>query len=153
MCRQESIMAHVHAFVTPPLRLFLKGVQFTVSRCRPALVVAMVTTRGNKARAAPSSQAYAADVRSQSPSPPVKRMKKSAAAKLEDERVEGEKRCWLFKSEPESRMENGVDMKFGIDDLQLVDEEWWDGVRNFEARNNMQRMRVGDLGFFYVSPP
>ena len=29
--------------------------------------------------------------------------------------------------------------------------EPWDGVRNFQARNNMRAMRVGDLGFFYHS--
>lgn len=29
--------------------------------------------------------------------------------------------------------------------------EPWDGVRNFQARNNMVAMKVGDLGFFYHS--
>ena len=29
--------------------------------------------------------------------------------------------------------------------------EPWDGVRNYQARNNMRAMRVGDLGFFYHS--
>jgi predicted RNA-binding protein with PUA-like domain len=29
--------------------------------------------------------------------------------------------------------------------------EPWDGVRNFQARNNMRAMKVGDLGFFYHS--
>ena len=27
----------------------------------------------------------------------------------------------------------------------------WDGVRNYQARNNMRAMKVGDLGFFYHS--
>ena len=29
--------------------------------------------------------------------------------------------------------------------------ESWDGVRNFQARNNMRAMKLGDLGFFYHS--
>ncbi len=29
--------------------------------------------------------------------------------------------------------------------------EAWDGVRNYQARNNMRAMKVGDLGFFYHS--
>ena len=51
---------------------------------------------------------------------------------------------WLFKSEPAS---------WGWDD-QLAKGaagEEWDGVRNYQARNNMREMRRGDLGFFYHS--
>jgi predicted RNA-binding protein with PUA-like domain len=51
-------------------------------------------------------------------------------------------RHWLFKSEPES---------YSIDDLERDGRTEWSGVRNFQARNNMQEMRVGDLGFFYHS--
>ena len=29
--------------------------------------------------------------------------------------------------------------------------EQWDGVRNYQARNNMRAMKIGDLGFFYHS--
>jgi len=29
--------------------------------------------------------------------------------------------------------------------------EQWDGVRNYQARNNMREMKLGDLGFFYHS--
>ncbi|MFV2003231.1 MAG: EVE domain-containing protein [Paracoccaceae bacterium] len=29
--------------------------------------------------------------------------------------------------------------------------EEWDGVRNYQARNNMRLMQLGDLGFFYLS--
>jgi len=51
---------------------------------------------------------------------------------------------WLFKSEPDA---------FSWDTLKSRGEtgEPWDGVRNFQARNNMQAMQVGDLGFFYHS--
>ncbi|MBB5721247.1 putative RNA-binding protein with PUA-like domain [Loktanella ponticola] len=51
---------------------------------------------------------------------------------------------WLFKSEPEV---------FGWDDLIAKGDagEEWDGVRNYQARNNMRSMAVGDRGFFYHS--
>ena len=51
---------------------------------------------------------------------------------------------WLFKSEPDV---------FGWDDLVARGEagEEWDGVRNYQARNNMRAMAVGDLGLFYHS--
>lgn len=59
----------------------------------------------------------------------------------------------LIKSEPESRLQNGHEMKFSIDDLFAEPNATahWDGVRNYEARNNMLQMRVGDLAFFYHS--
>ncbi len=51
---------------------------------------------------------------------------------------------WLFKSEPDV---------FGWDDLVAKGDarEEWDGVRNYQARNNMRAMAVGDLGFYYHS--
>ena len=51
---------------------------------------------------------------------------------------------WLFKSEPDV---------FGWDDLVAKGEqgEEWDGVRNYQARNMMRAMAVGDLGLFYHS--
>ncbi len=51
---------------------------------------------------------------------------------------------WLFKSEPDV---------FGWDDLTAKGEagEEWDGVRNYQARNNMRLMKLGDTGFFYHS--
>lgn len=44
--------------------------------------------------------------------------------------IEG-KRYWLIKSEPETRMEKGIDMKFGIEDLKKEPDQTacWDGVR------------------------
>lgn len=59
---------------------------------------------------------------------------------------------WLFKAEPLPRYENGVNVAFSISDLRACTEpEPWSGVRNPQARNNMQAMRKGDLGFFYHS--
>lgn len=52
------------------------------------------------------------------------------------------KRHWLMKSEPDS---------FSIDDLQKVGVEPWNGVRNYQARNHMRQMQVGDGVLFYHS--
>lgn len=51
---------------------------------------------------------------------------------------------WLFKSEPEtwSWDQQKREGRKGAE---------WDGVRNFQARNNMRAMKKGDLGFFYHS--
>ena len=51
---------------------------------------------------------------------------------------------WLFKSEPG---------EWSWDDQVSKGEEGeeWDGVRNYQARNHMRAMRVGDRGFFYHS--
>ena len=51
---------------------------------------------------------------------------------------------WLFKSEPDV---------FSWDDLVAKGDagEEWDGIRNYQARNNMRLMQIGDQGFFYHS--
>ena len=51
---------------------------------------------------------------------------------------------WLFKSEPGT---------WGWDDqvARGPKGEHWDGVRNYQANNNMKAMKKGDLGFFYHS--
>jgi len=51
---------------------------------------------------------------------------------------------WLMKSEPDT---------FGIDHLAKKPKQTagWDGVRNFQARNYLREMQVGDLMFFYHS--
>ncbi len=51
---------------------------------------------------------------------------------------------WLFKSEPDVW---GWDAQVAKGDAG----EEWDGVRNYQARNNMRAMKKGDLGFFYHS--
>jgi predicted RNA-binding protein with PUA-like domain len=53
-------------------------------------------------------------------------------------------RYWLFKSEPNT---------WGWDDQVAKGDagEEWDGVRNYQARNFMREMKVGDLAFFYHS--
>src|SRR5690606_27241580 len=52
------------------------------------------------------------------------------------------KRYWLMKSEPTD---------FSIDDLERVRTEPWTGVRNYQARNFMRQMQVGDGVLFYHS--
>ena len=51
---------------------------------------------------------------------------------------------WLFKSEPSN---------WSWDDQQEAGKkgEGWDGVRNYQASNNMKNMKIGDYGFFYHS--
>ena len=49
---------------------------------------------------------------------------------------------WLVKSEPNT---------FSWDDLVRDKKTVWDGVRNFQARNNLKNMKKGDLAFFYHS--
>lgn len=53
-------------------------------------------------------------------------------------------RYWLFKSEPNT---------WGWDDQVARGDagEEWDGVRNYQARNFMRDMALGDRGFFYHS--
>jgi predicted RNA-binding protein with PUA-like domain len=53
-------------------------------------------------------------------------------------------RYWLFKSEPSTW---SWDQQVAKGDKG----EEWDGVRNYQARNNMREMNVGDRGFFYHS--
>ncbi|KAK4238793.1 hypothetical protein C8A03DRAFT_14791 [Achaetomium macrosporum] len=66
--------------------------------------------------------------------------------------ADGDRNYWLMKAEPESRYENGVDVKFSIDDLAAKSEpEPWDGIRAYAARNNLRAMKKGDLAFFYHS--
>ena len=51
---------------------------------------------------------------------------------------------WLLKSEPGNWSWD--------DQLKKGDEgEGWDGVRNYQASNNMKKMEIGDLAFFYHS--
>ncbi|MBL8562590.1 MAG: EVE domain-containing protein [Gemmobacter sp.] len=51
---------------------------------------------------------------------------------------------WLFKSEPDAW---SWDQQVAKGDAG----EEWHGVRNYQARNNMRAMQIGDLGFFYHS--
>lgn len=51
-------------------------------------------------------------------------------------------RYWLMKSEPDV---------YAIDDLARDGTESWEGVRNYQARNFMRDMAVGDLAIFYHS--
>ena len=53
-------------------------------------------------------------------------------------------RYWLFKSEPSTW---SWDQQVAKGDAG----EEWDGVRNYQARNFMREMSVGDRGFFYHS--
>jgi predicted RNA-binding protein with PUA-like domain len=49
---------------------------------------------------------------------------------------------WLIKSEP---------FKYSWDQFAKDGKTFWDGVRNYQARNNLREMKVGDLVLFYHS--
>jgi predicted RNA-binding protein with PUA-like domain len=49
---------------------------------------------------------------------------------------------WLVKQEPS---------KYSWDQFLLDKETFWDGVRNYQARNNLKKMKKDDLVFFYHS--
>ena len=49
---------------------------------------------------------------------------------------------WLMKSEP---------FKYSWDQLVKDGRTHWDGVRNYQAANNLKAMKIGDLAFFYHS--
>lgn len=51
---------------------------------------------------------------------------------------------WLFKSEPST-------WSWGDQVAKGTEGEEWDGVRNYQARNFMRQMKLGDRGFFYHS--
>ena len=52
------------------------------------------------------------------------------------------KKFWLLKSEPST---------WSWNDQVRERETMWDGVRNYQARNNLIKMKKGDLCFFYHS--
>ena len=52
------------------------------------------------------------------------------------------KQYWLVKSEP---------AKYAWDALVRDGQTVWDGVRNYQARNNLQAMRKGDQALYYHS--
>ncbi len=49
---------------------------------------------------------------------------------------------WLVKSEPNT---------YSWDDFVKLGRDHWDGVRNYQARNNMKEMKEGDMVLFYHS--
>lgn len=49
---------------------------------------------------------------------------------------------WLIKSEPGT---------YSWDDLKKDGQTFWDGVRNYQARNNLKAMKKGDLALYYHS--
>ena len=53
-----------------------------------------------------------------------------------------EENFWLMKSEPDA---------YSIDTLKNDEVTLWDGIRNYQARNFMRNMNIGDKVFFYHS--
>jgi predicted RNA-binding protein with PUA-like domain len=49
---------------------------------------------------------------------------------------------WIVKSEP---------FKYSWEQFEKDGKTFWDGVRNFQARNNLREMKIGDLCLYYHS--
>jgi predicted RNA-binding protein with PUA-like domain len=49
---------------------------------------------------------------------------------------------WIVKSEP---------MKYSWEKFEQEGKTFWDGVRNYQARNNLKKMKIGDRVLFYHS--
>ncbi|XP_032085996.1 thymocyte nuclear protein 1 [Thamnophis elegans] len=88
---------------------------------------------------------------------PSSGLRRTGTSSKEDAGIEDKSKTgythWLMKSEPESRFQKGIDVKFGIEDLKAQPNETacWDGVRNYQARNFLREMKVGEEAFFYHS--
>ena len=52
-----------------------------------------------------------------------------------------EENFWLMKSEPDA---------YSIDTLKIDGVTLWDGIRNYQARNFMRKMAIGDKVFFTI---
>lgn len=103
----------------------------------PALAIIDMTKRKSTTRVSHSEQ------------PETKKNK----AKTEEQELKHSRQFFLLKSEPETRLEKGVDVRFSIQDLEDEPNQTaiWDGVRNYQARNILKSMSKDDLAFFYHS--
>src|SRR5215510_11139339 len=68
--------------------------------------------------------------------------KRTAARKSSAKQADNAAGFWLVKQEPEG---------YSWDDLVREGRTDWTGVRNFQARNNLRQMKVGDRVLFYHS--
>ena len=111
-----------------------------LAKQKPAAKAAPAKKKTAAKKAAPAKKKAVAAKK-----PPAK--KKAAAkppASATPVRKGNETLYWLFKSEPDK-------WSWAMQKAKGAEGEQWDGVRNYQARNNMQAMRIGDLGFFYHS--
>src|SRR5256885_15757813 len=68
--------------------------------------------------------------------------KKAATKKRSTKKTSATSGLWMVKQEPEA---------YSWDDLVRDGRTDWTGVRNFQARNNLRQMKVGDHALFYHS--
>src|SRR6266849_6524297 len=68
--------------------------------------------------------------------------KKAATKKRPTKKTDASSGLWMVKQEPEA---------YSWDDLVRDGRTDWTGVRNFQARNNLRQMKVGDRLLFYHS--
>lgn len=69
-------------------------------------------------------------------------VRRSAVAKTMTAAAGASPQIWLMKNEPE---------EYSLDHLQRDVVGVWDGIRNYQARNFMRSMQVGDKAYFYYS--
>lgn len=74
--------------------------------------------------------------------PRTKRGTASAKSGDDDDVPNTGTKYFLLKSEPS---------EYSISDLERDTREEWDGIRNYQARNHLRSMNVGDRAFFYHS--
>uniref|UniRef100_A0A8C5MRT8 Thymocyte nuclear protein 1 n=1 Tax=Leptobrachium leishanense TaxID=445787 RepID=A0A8C5MRT8_9ANUR len=147
---EGGVMAHDSSSKdkTPAVQLLSP---VTASQVSVLVELAEVTMPQTKRKRAASAEVTSDDGGAEKAGPGSRnRGRKQSTTKTSEQE---EYTCWLMKSEPESRMEKGMDMKFGIEDLKAQPNQTacWDGVRNYQARNFMRTMKSGQQAFFYHS--
>lgn len=106
-----------------------------------------ITTRKKRYQYMPTTATGSTYSSSSSSSSSVQMIKKREADDTDNGKniIRTNPKYFLLKSEP---------TEFSIQNLQygsINQEEEWDGVRNYQARNILQSMNVNDLAFFYHS--
>jgi predicted RNA-binding protein with PUA-like domain len=110
------------------------------------------TATKTSARAPAAAKKSAAKARAKKPAAPAKKATKAPpkpkarppvkARPALPPRREGERRHWIVKSEPSV---------YPWSKMLAEGRTVWDGIRSYEARNNLRAMRVDDLALFYHS--
>ncbi|KAK0189371.1 hypothetical protein F5146DRAFT_1001634 [Armillaria mellea] len=54
------------------------------------------------------------------------------------------KKFWLLKVKPDSWLVKAKGVKFSVDDFETIGTSAWEGICNYEARNLIKEMKVGD---------
>ncbi len=96
----------------------------------------------NKSKPAKSTSAKEESVKKSAAKSPAKKVSKPAAKPFPASSTMTPTGKWLLKSEPGT---------YSIHDLKRDGTTTWDGIRNYEARNNLRKMSPGDVAYIYHS--